>query len=760
MLGKFNKAASASKVADPKAPPALSTDKKSVSISIPPAATSNATSNVASSQASAKTPTGGATPTAKDEKKESADRPTLLKPQFSKEAVKALTRGLADAIVDIRVSINEQQETLLAANEYEQILQEDPSMMRKSTNGISTFGNKCSLWVRRRSNGVCSGRLKPVVDIRLADNNVSTDLVLAGYTADPNPIAGQTFWFKRSHSDETDKDAIIDLYVTMGKSKVNGDPIWTSPGVGWVRVDGNFTKSMFGSTDSFLWYRPARARPENSHLVTPQKAAVALSDEVRLTQLIAGARNILRHYIPIEDTKRLAGLKMENGEITNSKAVSESIRSERLLDFVALFHRYEKRGQMNLSRFSSLLSEVGLKLTKTDATNVFNFFDSSHEGVVSMEEFTAVLALTDYEIDLVIDTIRLKLLNSCADSASKSTARSNTSLLRSNTGAIGAMHIAPNPEIGKNMIRENIALSDIFQMINTKADDILSVEEVMDLCARLEVFVTEEEASKILRILDDNNDDRVTEQEFIAFMRKTTTTSLKKAHRIFDGATILRRWLLRGAGKKVDFTTQWNEMKRHHEKSFSQKFPGFLIPQVLQLQVSRLELRLSALEARQLTFMVAPDKNGRVNQQDLQAFMQRTTRSVGELIALVHRELFGPLVAAYQAFQRDVKLTGKDDTEKANEYRAMVEDTKRAIEGIYTKLQAKAAEPGLAGGQHAEGKGDEEDLQTRQIPLRQLTTTNIDPRLRKTNFDQVYIDQLRAGLHDHLKYVGGGVGRG
>lgn len=743
MLGKFNKAASAPSAAAP-APaatagaPSSAASAKTGATSAPPVAESKTSAKATVAAPGAAAPPAGEN-TATNQRP--SDRPGL-KQAYTREANKALNNGLTDAIVDLRVSVNELQEADLSRNGYEQILQQDPSMMRKSVNGISTFGNKTSIWIWRRSQGVCSGRLKPIIDIQLAESSVSTDLVISGYTADPNLIAGQTLWIKRSNSDETEKDAIIDLYVTMGKSKVNGDPIWSSPGVGWIRVDGNFTKSMFGGTDSFLWYRPARTRPDSAQLVTPQKATVALTDDVRLTRLIAAVRQVLRHYIPVEDMKRLAGLKMEDTELATSKAVAESVRSERMLDYAALFHRYERRGQMNSSRWASLLTEVGIKVTKTDANNCFNFFDSNHEGVISMEEFTTVLAFTDHEIDIAVDSIRNKLLNSCAQTSQQSnSSRGVTSLVRSNTGAIGASSITQHPDVGKNIIRENVTLSNIFQIVNAKGDDILSLDELMDLAARLEIFLTEEETRKVHKIMDLNNDDRVTEQEFIAFMRASNMSSFNKAHRVYDAVTLMRRWLVRGAGDKGEAHKQWADMKKHHEKSFSQKFPGFLTAQVLQLQLGILGLRLSALEARELSMLMAPDKNGRINQAELHAFMVRTTRTVGELTSLMNRELFGPLVTAYQAYQREFKLTGRDDTDRALLYRTKLDEIKLAVEGIYTKLQAKAAESKAAGG---------DDIQTRQIPQQTLQSVNVDPRLRKTSFELVPLAQLRAGLHDAL----------
>jgi hypothetical protein len=263
-------------------------------------------------------------------------KPVITNP-FHKEALRALGGGIPDAIVDIRVSTNEQQDSDLSRNGYEQILQE--GVRKTNNNTISTFGNKSSLWVWRRSQGTCSGRLKPIIDIIFDSASVSSDLVLTGYVCDPNTIAGYSLWVKRASTEEEEKDAIVDLYVTTGKMRDTSDPIWTAPGVGWVRVDGNFTRGFFSSIDSFLWFRPARQRSMEAQFSNPIKAAVALTDEIRQTKLLGAIRVALRHYIPVNDIKRIASLVMDTSQLTLSTTNAAMIKSDRMLDFCTLYHQ-------------------------------------------------------------------------------------------------------------------------------------------------------------------------------------------------------------------------------------------------------------------------------------------------------------------------------------------------------------------------------------------------------------------------------------
>lgn len=700
-------------------------------------------------------PKAAAAPAEAKDAKGTIAAPAPVERAYSREASKALSGGNDDAIVDIRVSINEQQEFELSTAGYVQIQQEPLSVggARRpvAPQGTSTFGNKSSLWIWRRSQGICSGRLKPIIDIILDATGASSELVISGYSANPNLIAAQTVWIKRAATEDDEKDAIIDLFVTTGRSKDTSDPIWTSPGVGWIRVDGNFTKSMFGSLDSFLWYRPNRNRPPNMQLSNPLRGTVALTDEVRLTRLIAASRITLRHYIPISDMKRLASLKLQEGDTgAVSTAVANSVRSERIVDFSALFHRYEQRGKMTSSKWSKMMLDIGMKMKSSDITLCFNFFDANKGSNISIDEYTRVLALTDYELDIAAEKIRLKLMNSCVENASNASSRGGNifdAMGRSQFGVIGAHSIVANPDIGKNLIRENMTLSNIFALINGKADDILSIDEIMDLSARLEVFLSEEESQRIIKMMDIDNDNRVTEQDFLTFMRRESLANVHKAFRVQDAASIFRRWLVRGANdREVNVAAtnqQWQELKSQFEHSTGQRFPGYLNAQVLQLKIGLLGLRLSAVEARELTLIIAPEKSGKVNQVELQAFMARTCRSFGELVALMSRELFRDLVIAYRANSQAARTSGKENSELANVYKKKIAEVKRAVEGIYFKQSIAKASTG--GDAKAESKVDDAAAMQAAILARG------DPRFPKISPDFIPIAQLRLGLHDALK---------
>ena len=760
---------------------------KSVSISEPAKKDNNKTSTSADAKDGTKsnTTTAPGTP-GKLEKEKSANNKSPGTPVFTKEAYKALGGGIADAIVDLKVSSTEQQEVALSRNGYVQLLQEQvilPGQKNNPNISSSTFGNKISIWIWRRSFGTCSGRLKPIIDMILYPTMISTDLVLAGYTCDPVPIAGQYLWCKRAQSEEEEKDAVIDLYVTTGKKKDAADPIWQPPDItGWYRVEGNFTKSFFGGIDSFVWYRPARSRSMDVQMTNPIKGAVALTEEVRQTKIIAAVRLALRHYVPVNDVKRLANLVMENNEILANAPNSTMIRSERMMDFATVYHQYASKGRLVAGKWSKLLHDAGINMKPNDVTQCFNFFDTNHNGFITIEEYTMVLALTDYELDLALERIRLKLLLPCVPKelqkqhSQKSTSSSqsfNSANLseKANAGVIGAQSIQQHPYIGKNKIRENLTLSHVFQMINVKSDKILSLDEIMDLASKVEVFLTEEETRKIITMMDLDGDDRIEESDFIAFMRRESVCVAKKAFRIRESAAMLRRWLVRGTNEKIDANSnnaavasklQWKQFKVRYEKSTGQKFPGFLSSHVLQLTLANLGIRLSSLEARELALIMAPEKSGRVHLSELHAFMGRNCRSFGELIAFLQRDLFVELLDSYRAYRQSVKATGKEDLDLLNVYRKKIDEMKKVIENVYNK-PGKSSNGGAVDNSHNKDiqdredgysrKGDDDDddddddeIVARSVPIQPIVP---DPQQRrKGNQEVISIMQLKQGIQE------------
>lgn len=576
-----------------------------------------------------------------------------------------------DVIVDIKVSNTGIQDADLLRYGYIQVVPDFGNGNQRPPNfaALGTFGKGQSIWIWKRKQGTCSGRFKPVVDIQLDSQSTSTAKVLSGYLCIPVPVSGQWVWIKRATTEEEEKDAIVDVHVTIGKASNLADKIHQSPGVGWIKVGGNFSKgfNIFGTaSDSFVWFRPARTRSFDSPFLSSLANPAGLSMEVRQAIVLENMRKAIRHHVPLQEVKRLATLQMEEKNSTESNKAM--LRSDRMFDFSALYHMYDDsgKGRLTLSKLSKMLSDVGSRLESADINRCFYFFNCKLDGYISREEYSNMLSLTDYEIDLVVDKIRNKLLASVA--------------------ATVPMKVNGPKVTSATPLRENISLSNTFNSLNIKEDGILSLDEILDLASDLEIFLTEEEGRKLMRMMDINGDDRVEEGDFIEFMKKRSEIVVKKAVRIRESAASFRRWLKETGGKLTpndNITNQlWLQFKTRHQKSSQSKFPGYLTAEDVMLVLATNGNRLSITEARELGMLVGPEADGRINQEHLKAFVDRSCRSFGEIIAILERDLLKKLVDPYKEYHNVIKTGGKapDLYEK---FSTAVKEVVRQVQGAY-----------------------------------------------------------------------------
>eukprot|EP01041_Mallomonas_annulata_P011754 gene11754-24650_t len=461
------------------------------------------------------------------------------------DATKCLEPKNIEAIIDIKISLHRSQEAELLRQGYIQLIPDLSQTNIRTLDAAAifgTFGRGQSLWIWKRKQGTCCGRLKSILDIQLQKCSSSSALVMSGYTCLPETIAGQYIWIRRATSDEDDLDAIIDLYVTIGKISNAADHIWSGPGIGWIRVDGNFNKSFLGGTDAFLWFKPSRARSADMLNASPIRNVVLMSESRQKTNLMTAIKAALRHYVPLHEMKRIsnykhtdiantattisdrAGKTSDSNDINQDNFDENDIRDDRdrdredrrHFDFAFVYHMYDRRGTGRLGKSSwhKMLCDVGVAIDKADITKTFVYFDISHNDSISREEYAVGLTLTAHEIDLVAEDIRNKLMNSI---------------------------------VGQGKLKRNRILGEIFQILNSNNDKMLSVAEILNMSCKLDIYLSEEEGRKIAKLMDLDNNDRVEERDFVAFMKKAPDATICKAHRVKEAAAMCRRWLVRGS---------------------------------------------------------------------------------------------------------------------------------------------------------------------------------------------------------------------
>ena len=622
---------------------------------------------------------------------------------ITKDAVRALDAGDGEVIVDIKVSSNAREDSELLRNGYLQVVPDAASLQAQSAVLIShgTFGKGQSMWIWRRKQGTCSGRLRPVVDVQINNKSYCSALVLAGYSCQPVRVSGQYVWIKRSSSEEEDLDGIVDLSVTLGKTKSKTAEFFVSPGTGWVRVDGNFAKSMLSSNEASLWMLPLRTRTLDSQLYGSQ-GGVAMSEEKRLSELLGICRRAIRHHVPLSEMKRVSKIHFEHENnptgaayLAGGKDIMNRahLRSDRMFDFSCIYHTYDTsgKGRLSQSKFAAMLRDIGACLDSSDVPHIYRYFDFNLTGQVNREDYSHVLSLTKTELAVVTDKIRRQLLGVRTDASSMAGA------------ALAAPPTADDRAVlaTKASVRANRVLSEVFRLVNANGDGIISLDEVIDMTSKLEIFVTEAEAAAIFKEMDTNADGRVEESDFLTFMKRKSEVASKMAHQVTAAANEIRVWLRQGmasnvVGQAVNTAKPWAELKTRHERSTGAAFPNFIGPDDLTILVASLgkRMHLSPSAARALALLVAPEHFGRIQQADLLAFISRPVRSFGELLALLERDVMKPVLDAYKAYHASVGPDDLGNQSLQDDFYALVKDVVREVHGT-TAVQSLGGGAGV-----------------------------------------------------------------
>jgi Ca2+-binding EF-hand superfamily protein len=409
-------------------------------------------------------------------------------------AARVLAPGGSEVVVDVQVSNTAAQDTALRAAGYEHVTSLDVQGRPRQTSE-GTFGRGGNLWIWRRSQGTAAGRLKPIMDVQLEAKSTSSAMVMAGYTCLPGvTVGGQYMWIRRMSATDHPDDAIVDLAVTTGKSKVATDAMHDPPTAGqWLRADGNFgNKGFMGGFCAFLWMRNSKPRGMDVAPISPLSAALVLSTEQRAMRLSLAVRTVLRNFIPVSEIKRATDHYQGDGQQIALNG-EDNTETPRVYDFASLYHTYGAYNTLNMSSFTKLLTEVGAALDSADVSKVFYFFDANVDGSITREEFNHVVAYTEHELDVTCEAAKLRAVGK-----------------QEVHGALSKVTGSPASP-GGHSLRVTRVLSELFHMCNINGDGIISMPELQYFFIRMELYLTEEETRVVMKMMDVGGDDRVEE---------------------------------------------------------------------------------------------------------------------------------------------------------------------------------------------------------------------------------------------------------
>ena len=573
------------------------------------------------------------------------------------DAIKGLGgTGNGDVVVDIVGSDSLDMEAELKRIGYSQLLPEANVMDGIDPASHGTFGSGQSLWIWRKKQGTASGRLKPITDIQLEKNATSSAMVLSGYTSLRVKFSGQCVWIKRATNDEEAKDAIIDLRISKGSISNPGDKLHQSPGVGWVKTEGNFIKSFISSAGAFLWFKPLRnAINRSSHQLSSMlRGASALSGHSREANIMTSMRTAIRHYVPPNTMATVMGpSKFDHASAGGEEEMKMDSRSDRDFDFTNLFLMYAgERKSMSASAFHEVLVDVGIRLDKADESSCYQHLDCKQDGDVDRQDFARILVLPDHDLDIIVDRIREKLL------------RGKASAVMENSGG------------RKNTMRVTRILGHIYKHINFNGDNVMSNDEFGYMTSKLGFFLVNEEIQRIMQMMDVDHNGRVDEGDFICFLKAYSEVNQRKAERVFDFSAKLKQWLRRGAepGAK-GAESQWAILKKRKIKSsYGGKFPGYIGPEDLILLMASLDVCMSYQEASELALLVAPTKSGRIQEEDISLFMMNHSRTIGELMAIMERDVMKTIIDTYRPHRAIIRADGHQDLDLSEKFQSVMKN--------------------------------------------------------------------------------------
>lgn len=129
------------------------------------------------------------------------------------DAARAVDVGDPEVILDVKVSSSRAQEDDLLRQGYLQILPDFKRVAQAHQRVEGSFGKGNSVWIWRRKQGSCAGKLKPIIDIQLQEAQPSSTMVISGYTCLSVPISGQWVWVKRATTLAEEDSCIVDVQV-------------------------------------------------------------------------------------------------------------------------------------------------------------------------------------------------------------------------------------------------------------------------------------------------------------------------------------------------------------------------------------------------------------------------------------------------------------------------------------------------------------------------------------------------------------------
>mmetsp|Transcript_93261 Transcript_93261/g.266618 ORF Transcript_93261/g.266618 Transcript_93261/m.266618 type:complete len:1227 (-) Transcript_93261:3263-6943(-) len=572
-------------------------------------------------------------------------------------------------------------------------------------------------------------RLSPVVDVRIECEQVSTDMVAAGYTCCVQMNGGRLatgvnlsggsganaryLWFRRAITQtEARSHALTGLKFTKGNMRKMQDHMHTPPGghdSNWQEVVG---------------------RQKGSMALKLRNSILSRSEDLKLwSQTSGNAATYLEDRVDLCITKWNETIKARELELAVRRGLRQRHKShdEDLTappDFAGLYNDHLPSGKRKLPRkdWHNLLFSAGLCLHPRDVEllmrRISSREDSERFGGVEREDFISFVSKTDLELE---------------------------------NSAVHLKHeLRRRHGLATNRYRYKLDQRKALEALCTQAcradQKGLSLIHFSFLLKSIDEYLTDAETVRLVQRFDPAFRGSVDIERFLDFVCSDREAPGERAERVVLAAQSLCEIASESSRETpavcyTPFTSgragraesasdavnkMWSQlMQRHHARkraapsigqSISNALSGvptqdnILQPEDLAMAIERRRnnqlgvrgaVRLSPLEAQQLVMLMAPtSNNGYVTEKDFKSFFDLTSarqsirmqaRPLGELLEILRQDWFlGDLVKAYKEWYKakaDKADKSREKYEKKREDKVneLLEATSVAIDDRHVK---------------------------------------------------------------------------
>jgi Ca2+-binding EF-hand superfamily protein len=165
----------------------------------------------------------------------------------------------------------------------------------------------------------------------------------------------------------------------------------------------------------------------------------------------------------------------------------------------------------------------------------------------------------------------------------------------------------------------------IFQSYNALGDGRLSRSDFQRLLSTNQINFTNTELSKIIQRLDVNKDGIVDYADFLRFVTGVCDAAVRRAQRVASAAENLKAWAMEEQNKKlakdgqIDSSASWKLLRPKR---------GLLDISSVDHILRERGIRLETDKLRLLRVIMAPSKNGEIDQAAYHAFVNHQPRKV------------------------------------------------------------------------------------------------------------------------------------